>query len=149
MGYDLEPKNEDAGDFHMGAFSWSWMIIDVGVGLPFGMGRGTEPASYVIHIEDDFDPDKDQSPVLLCSNDGFFVSAEKAQEMALVAKWAVKYHRAHADVYDNCSDKEKARYIEYSVGVRKLYNLPVRKDFVDKMEKFSEWAPKSGGFYVW
>ncbi len=138
MGYDLKPRNKDLDWFGMGAFSWSWML-NAGVGLVLGQGRGIKPGEYR------YIPDKKgYSP---CSNDGFCVTSKQSKIMAHVARGLVSVEKGKSDEWERMTEEERKQIEEWNTRHR-MYNLPVRKDFIEKAEKFAEWAEKSGGFWI-
>lgn len=138
MSYDLKPRNKNSEWFRMGAFSWMWML-DAGVGLVLGEGKGIEPASYR------YIPDKKgASP---CDNDGYYVTSKDAKLMSIVARGLVSVEKGKVDEWKNYTP-EKQKNIEEWNTKHKIYNLPVREDFIEKAEKFAEWAEKSGGFWI-
>ena len=135
MGFDLHAKREDIEGFSMGAFSWSWML-DAGVGLPLGVGKGIEPASFVYD---------DRREGCVHYNDGAEVTEEEALQMAMVAEWVADYQDSLHDVWMQKPEAERQRMQD---DHSRLYNVPVRRDFVEKVRKFAEWAKTSGGFTV-
>jgi hypothetical protein len=138
MGYDLKPRNKIEG-FHMGAFSWGWML-NAGVGLAIGTGNAIEPASY------SYIPDKrGRSPQ---SNDGYYVSAKKAKLMSTIARGLVQVESFKNNEWDKLSPEKQKQMQEWNDKF-KIYNMPVRKDFIEKTEDFAEWAEKSGGFWIY
>jgi hypothetical protein len=136
MGYDLRPRNKNLESFHFGAFSWAWML-EAGVGWIIGTGRGYKPAQYIEKAR------KDGKSVN--TNDGAHVTAKEAKEMARFCRHLVRYQRMLSDFYGKESESERAEMER--IG-RALYNIPVRKDFVDMIDAFADWAEKSGGFWV-
>lgn len=136
MGYDLRPRN-NIGTFSMGSFSYSWMM-DEGVGLVVGYSKGLEPGSYLCEERPD--------GLDLMYNDGGKVTAKEAKEMAKMARLIVANQERLHKYFDKLSEEDKKRYQE---NKNKLYHLPVRKDFVEKVKNFADWAEKSGGFKVY
>jgi hypothetical protein len=139
MGYDLKPRKKAAGPFHMGAFSWSWML-NAGVGLPLGYGEGYKPAMYVYRLR----PDGGD----VSCNDGARVSAKEAKQMAMVARWIAEYQDILHGQFEQNTEEEKERMRRNNDSLQ-LYKFPVRRDFVEKARAFAEWAEKSGGFRVY
>lgn len=137
MGYDLRPRNSGVDTFSMGAFSYAWMM-DSPVGAVVGYCPGFEPGSYV-SIER---PDKCD----LMHNDGGKVSAKEAKEMAKVARLVAKQQDMLHELFDSLDEATQKKYRDNSL---KLYKLPVRKDFVQKLKDFADFAEKSGGFKVY
>ena len=137
MGYDLRPRNKGVDTFSMGAFSYGWMM-ETAVGLVVGYGPGLQPGSYVCYKrKDDCD--------LMC-NDGGRVSAKEAKEMAKMARLvAQQQDRLHFH-FEKLDEETQKNYQENKY---KLYQLPVRKDFIEKMRNFADFAEKSGGFRVY
>lgn len=137
MGFDLRAKRRDCEDWSTGAFSWSWMMME-GVGLPIGVYPGDGPCTFIFN----------ERPDGLCTqyNDGARVSAKEAKEMAKIAHLLVAKHRAMKNIWNKLSEQEQEQRRNCKVV---SYNIPVRDDFIDKMESFANWAVKSGGFRVW
>lgn len=137
MGYDLKPRNKTVDTFSMGAFSYSWMMQSA-VGMVVGYGEGLEPASYVSYRrKDDCD--------LMC-NDGGQVSAKEAKEMARIARLVAEQEDRLHFHFDKADQATKERYEKNEY---KLYRLPVRKDFIQKIRDFADFAEKSGGYKVY
>lgn len=136
MGMDLRPRNKAAGDFHWGAFGWSWMLAE-GVGLPVGHFPGLSPGEFIFLGRADGRS--------LGYNDGARVTAKEAKQMAMVSRWIVAKQRAMQDQFLARSEEERERMREDRF---KVYTLPVRTDWVDQLEAFADWAEKSGGFRV-
>lgn len=137
MGFDFRPRNKGVSTYCMGAFSYGWMM-DNGVGIVVGYGKGIEPGSYVFHSRKDGND--------LMYNDGGQVTAKEAKEMAKVALRLVDYQDMLHEQFEKLDDKTKELYLK---NEHKYYNLPVRRDFVEKVRAFAEFAQKSGGFKVY
>lgn len=137
MGYDLRPRNSGVDTFCMGAFSYAWMM-DTAVGMVVGYGPGLEPGSYVSYER------KDKCDLM--HNDGGRISAKEAKEMAKMARLVAAQQDLLHYHFDRLDEATKNRYRENN---SKLYKLPVRKDFVQKLKDFADFAEKSGGFRVY
>lgn len=133
MGYNLHPNNLDAGEHYMGSFFWSW-LLDAGVGLAINCGPALKPWRYYYKY------DASGGAKAPKENDGYEVSDEDAKLMGRLAESIVWLERERRKEF-NEMPKERQTECE------KLPS-PVRDDFVDKAEKFAEWAPKSGGFSI-
>ena len=136
MGFDLRARRKDADDFSMGAFSWAWML-DNGVGLPVGYGPGFAPAQFVYRTRPD--------GKCIGYNDGARVTAAEAKDMAKVARWLADYQD---DLYAQWMKEPEESRKRMEDSPSRLYKLPVRRDFVEKVRAFADWAEKSGGFSV-
>jgi len=136
MGYDLRPRNKKVDGFSMGAFSWSWMLEN-GVGLPVGYGPGFAPAQFIYRARPD--------GLCIGYNDGARVTAAEAKEMAKVARWVADYQD---DLYAQWMKEPEESRQRMQDNTNRLYKCPVRRDFVEKVRAFAEWAEKSGGFTV-
>ena len=136
MGYDLRPRNKAAGEFQMGAFSWSWML-DNGVGLPVGYGPGFSVGQFCCR----------KRPDGLCIgyNDGARVTAAEAKDMAKVARWLADYQDDLHALWMKEPEDSRTRMQDSNRG---LYKGPVRRDFVETVRAFAGWAERSGGFRV-
>lgn len=136
MGYDLRPRNKAAGEFHMGAFSWCWMLEN-GVGLPLGYGPGFAPGQFIFRERPD--------GKCVGYNEGALVTAAEAKNMAKVALWLADYQDDFYAEWMKEPEESRAR-MQHNSG--RLYKLPVRRDFVAKVRAFAAWAEASGGFRV-
>lgn len=135
MGFDLRPRNKSAGIHSMGAFSWSWML-DAGVGLPVGYGPGSSPGSFVYRDRPD--------GRCVGYNDRARVTAAEAKQMAQVARWVADYQDDLYATFMKEPEENRKRMSDSHI-----YKLPVRRDFVEKVRAFADWAEKSGGFRVY
>jgi len=140
MGFDLVSRNKKLNSFYMGSFSWSWML-DAGVGLVLGAGRGVEPATC-IWLPDN----KGRSPYY---NDGFRVTAAQARAMALAARGLVAVKESINDTWASLDAITADKYKRADVLGLSLYQQPVRDDFIEKAQAFADWAEQSQGFAVW
>lgn len=136
MGFDLYARNKKAGSFSMGAFSWSWML-EQGVGLVVGHGKGIEPASFIYAGRPD--------GLSLGYNDGARVSAKEAKQMAFIAKLIADHQDRMHNEWEKLTEARQKQILDDRYGT---YNVPVRKDFVDKTRAFAAFAEVSGGFRV-
>jgi hypothetical protein len=136
MGYDLRPRNKKVDGFSMGAFSWSWMLEN-GVGLPVGYGPGFAPAQFIYRIRPD--------GLCIGYNDGARVTAAEAKEMAKVARWVADYQD---QLYALWMKEPEERRQRMQDDPNRIYKCPVRRDFVEKVRAFADFAEKSGGFTV-
>lgn len=136
MGYDLVARRKDSEDFYMGAFSFPTML-DLGVGLVINTGAGVESFRYY------YIPDKKgNSPQ---SNDGYYVTSKQAKMMSFLVYKVVWLQRERTKEWREFSEQEQKFYSEEL----KLSGIPIREDFIDKIEKFADWAKDSGGFWIW
>ena len=138
MGYDLKPRNKELEWYSMGIFSWSWML-NKGVGLVIGTGYAIKPAQYS-YIADK----RGASPQ---SNDGYYVTSKQAKIMAVVARGLVSVEKFKVQQWNEYTPEIQKQMQDWN-DKHKLYNMPVREDFINKVENFAEWAEKSGGFWI-
>lgn len=137
MGYDLRARNKGVATFSIGAFSWPWMLEN-GVGLPICHGRGVTPASFVYKTRPD--------GKCVAYNDGARVTAKEAKQMAQIARWVADYQYTLHELWMQQTEEERGHQANNN---HRLYNVPVRRDWVDKLRAFADFAEKSGGFRVW
>jgi hypothetical protein len=137
VSFNLRPRNKAMPDFSFGAFGWSW-LLEAGAGFPVGHFKGIEPASFLYLGR--------QDGRCLGYNDGAKVSASEAREMAKLTRWIVLYQRTLHHHFEQRSEEDRAHMLDNG---QRLYNTPVRKDWLDHFERFADWAEKSGGFRVW
>lgn len=75
MGYDLMPKNKDAGSPRGMAFTWPMILNETGACYLFGYGDNTaNPGFYVYNGS--------RGPGSPVSNDGFKITPSEAKAMA-------------------------------------------------------------------
>ena len=151
MGYDLKANNEGVEGFHFGAFSWGWMLGE-GVGLIIGYGK-LDGAAYVYEPREvTYTTADGEAHTLMtdpCSNDGYPVDADEAMAMAHAAHGLVNVERAVARMHAELPPEEQARREALPLLDRNKPRMPVREDFIERVERFAEWAEKSGGFRVY
>lgn len=122
MSYDLKPIKRGVEQFTFGAFSWPVLIEACGYLFPcVSIG-----AKYC--YQPGLDQRIEKGPLLI-TNDGMKITAAEAKIMARIARNYVAIQRGLPD------DSDAPRKI--------------RTDFVDRFEKFADWAERSGGFRIW
>lgn len=136
MGFDFTPKNKQAGDFQMGAFSWPW-LLDAGVGLIVHIGPGPRVSQFIY---------KERQGSCIRHNDGVSVTAKEAKLMAIIAARVADYQDMLREQFETLTEDEKRD--ANTPKWRYLYVHPVREDFVKKAREFAKWAAESGGFRV-
>lgn len=137
MSFDLRPRNKAMGDFEAGGFFWPWML-EAGVGLPVGHGPAFSPGQFIYRRR----PDGKS----LGYNDGARVTSAEAKQMAMLARWVADHQDMLDAEWEKLPEAERTRMAENRTG---LYKKPVRRDWVEHMRAFAEWAEKSGGFRVY
>lgn len=140
MGYDFSPRHEDAGRFHMGAFLWPHLLEQCGayficIQQPYGAKW------FFISGVDERMPEGDKYPRLI-SNDGFPVTEEEAKVLARIA-------RNYATIQRNLEDQPEDDNSFLKPVALQNWPRKIREDWVDQLEKFADWAEKSGGFEIW
>lgn len=155
MGYDLSPKNEEAGSFHFGAFSFPMLLEACGFLFPCIHDGGRW---YCVFGTDERMPKGDRYPRIL-SNDGFEVTDEEARIMARIALNFVAVQRSLPTENETEDIRSKSSFDRNDVlkaierGIlgssEEKWPVKIREDFTDNFEKFAVWAVKSGGFAIW
>lgn len=139
MSYDLYPRKKEVDPVRYGVFMWPFILLEIGVGLVIGAGNSIRPASYR-YIADK----RGASPM---SNDGYYVSQKNAKLMAAVARgWSV-VERGKRSEWEALSEEDQKRMEEWNKEF-KTYDLPAHSETIEKVEKFAEFAIKSGGFRI-
>lgn len=136
MGYNLIPRNKKIKRLSIDAFSWS-IMLDMGMGLVISTGSAMKHATY------SYIPDKKgRSPK---SNDGFYVTSDKAKAMSMVAIGLINVNRFVLNEWNELSEEDKIRYEK-----NEFYKKPkiTSEDFFNLLERFSEFAKNSQGFYI-
>lgn len=131
MGYDLIPRNKKLEDFHFGAFSWSWFLLNEAAGLVLGYSEGHTKSAYIYNT-------KKRGGDLMC-NDGARVTASESR---MLAQCAASIVMKYTEVNIKNADKTEHDFRNYG------YTRPVRQDFIDKLKEFHDWALQSRGFKV-
>lgn len=121
MSFDFTPKIKSAGDFTLGAFSWPVLLEAFGYLFPCVNGKG----QYCC------DGDKKEW-IQIGTNDGFAINATDAKLMARCARNFVAIQRGLPEGQEDYK-----------------WPMKIRTDFIDKFEKFADWAEKSGGFKIY
>ena len=124
MGYDMRPRNKELGDFHFDIFSWPELLSQCCFIWPF-FHNGFK-WYYVDGVDERF-KFEDQYPLII-TNDGFYVTADEAHIMARMTRNFVVIQRSIKDEDE--------------------WPKSIREDFVDRYEKFADWAEKSRGFWI-
>lgn len=154
MGYDLKANNSEQGWFKAGAFSFPILLEACGYLFPCIQNGGKWYCAFGV---DERMPEGDTYPRLI-SNDGFKVTAEEARIMARIARNFVAIQRTLPDENETDDARSKSEFTREDVAkllVQKMHGgqehwpVKIRADFVDKFEKFAEWADKSEGFAIW
>jgi hypothetical protein len=154
MGYDFTAKNEEAGDFHLGAFSWPVLLEQFGTMFPL-LHSGAR--YYMVQgVDERFNS---TYPGIL-DNDGFEVTDEEARMMARMTRNYVAIQRSLPE------ENQSQSFVNKGVVTRdelmetlmhtmsggpppsEAWPVKIREDFTDKFEQFADWAEKSGGFEV-
>lgn len=124
----------------MGAFCWHWML-EAGVGLPLGYGKGIKPSQFV------YRPRKDG--LCIGYNDGAIITAKEARTMAKVARWVSDYHQLLWEIWEKMPAKERENITQKTDAGASYYLIPIRKDFIERAKEFADWAEKSKGFRIY
>lgn len=136
MGYDLMPKNKDAGSPRGMAFTWPMILNETGACYLFGYGDNTaNPGFYVYNGSR-----RPGSPV---SNDGFKVTPSEAKAMAKLFRGYVFVKRAIREEWEKKTEEEKE--ILLSVNKRAA---PPGEEFINKVEGLIDFCEQSGGFRI-
>lgn len=149
MGFDFRSRRKGVDGFHLGAFSWPWMLAQ-GVGLPIGYTRGIVPGTHLYQGRHATGRVGGEPSVFSTSpiyNDGYPVSAKEAKQMAQLARWTADTEDSVWEEYDRLSDADKTA-VDTQPYSSSTYRRPVRRDFIGKLRNFAEWAEKSGGFTI-
>lgn len=141
MGYDLHPKNKNVEALSIGAFSWPIFLQETGMGYVLGYGAGRSPGTYVYSTGNNGSP---------ASNNGYKVSATEAKMMARIARGFISVQRFINKEWEAMPEDERKRGQEMKShdGVNPLYKTGWHEDQLKKIEKFAEFAEKSGGFRI-
>jgi hypothetical protein len=159
MPYDLTPVNREAGAFRFGAFSF--VVLLEACGYLFTCVHG--PAQWFCVWEADermngAHPDGSKDPYPAILGGGFDVSDEEARIMARMARNFAAVQRKLPEENRAQDLRSKPRFDRADVlhlltkamagGQAGPWPTKVRDDFTARIERFAEWAPRSGGFHV-
>lgn len=135
MGYDFAPTNDIEG-FYLGAFSWP-ILAENCFGSYFTCIHKGARWFFVKGVDERMG---DEYPLLI-SNDNFPVTAE---ESLVIARMVRNYVAMQRSLSDDQFEEEKMDTPDYA----RIWPFKMRTDFVDKFEKFADWAERSGGFTI-
>lgn len=159
MGYILKPKKKSAGDFEFGAFSFP-VLLEVTNHLFACIHHGGKwYCDFAADPRMVIDSEKpNEYPKIL--SDGFEVTHEEAVIMARMAKNWVAIQRSLPESHENANKAIQNGVFKRddlmdilssaisNCSIEPEWPRKIRTDFVDKIEKFTEWAPKTGGFVI-
>ena len=138
MSFLFTPKNSDAGEFNIGAFTWP-VMLERGLGLVLGYGKGFRPGTFIYITR----PDN----LCVAYNDGAEVTADESKELSKVARWIARIERARLNQWNEIPDEEKKR-MQDAPHSTFIYDFPLKEQIVSIFEKFADWSEKSGGFTI-
>ena len=136
MGYDFKPRHKEVGGFHLGAFSFGWMM-DGGPGLIIGYDEGVEAGTYV------FIADKQGRDLM--SNDGFYIYSKECKLIAKLLRAKMKVVEFRNKEFASLEQWKKDFIKEHRPH---MYG-EVREDFIEKAYRFADWLEICGGCGVW
>ncbi|MCD8177284.1 MAG: hypothetical protein LUE98_07625 [Tannerellaceae bacterium] len=136
MGYDLIPKNTQAGSLHGMIFTWPVILNETGACYLFGYGENTARPGFYIY-------NGSRGPGSPVSNDGFRVTAAESKIIARLFRGYVFVKRAIRKDWDKMSESEQNSLL--SINKRAA---PPSSEFIDKVESLIEFCEKSGGFII-
>lgn len=142
MTMDLEPVNP-IEPYHSGSFSWGWMV-ERGVLLPLGCHAPAPGSARVFYEERD-----GRCPVY---NDGFVVTEIEARAIAWCAYGVALVERGKWAFWENLPPEERARREAQTLPLLRRDPddwMPIRKDFIERVEEFAWFAHASGGFRIY
>jgi hypothetical protein len=113
MSYDFSPRNKEIESFHMGAFGFPILLKYCGRAI--GYCEGIKPGTYY------YAPDKKgRSP---CDNDGYYVSAKDAKELAKRIREFLASNKVLRKEWDGY-DEQTQKWMKDE----KIYNIPILND---------------------
>lgn len=139
MGYDLIPIKKSVEEITMGTLTWPLILQETGMGYVLGYGTAMKPCTYV------YNQGNDGSPV---SNDGFKVTSAEAKAMAMVARGFVSVQRYVNKEWEAIPESDVETYKNSSTGFGPTYRGTWHEDRLKQIERFAEFAEKSGGFKI-
>jgi hypothetical protein len=144
MGLHFAPRNYKEGVFYAGTASFGW-FLEQGAGMAIGYIR-TVDHQWLIH-----DKHKRNARKSFFGGEHFWVSASEARQLGISAELVVGAQERIVALVDAMpvEDRDLIRCTRGSELPERLkpYRV-IRPDFLEKLTRFSEWAPKSGGFTV-
>jgi hypothetical protein len=140
MSFDLMPIKKDLEEISFGAFTWPVMLDETGMGYVLGCGPGRSVGQYV------FVPDKNGASPR--TNDGYKVSAAEARMMAVIARGYVSVKRFINKEWDALLPHERKGQEQAKYNGRPLYQPYTSEEFLKRLERFADFAEKSGGFKI-
>jgi hypothetical protein len=152
MGYDLTPRDESAGPFRFGAYTWP--IVLEACGYLWPMAYRT-PRWYCAFDADPRFQGLDYPPPL--GNWGFEVTTIEALIIARVARNFVAVQRSLPEANRSrgalCRElataEDLTRFVAMGGDVPPgPWPVKIRDDLTDHIEAFAAWAEASGGFRI-
>lgn len=132
----LKPNKKRVEPFKVdGLLMWRIILVDDGIGLPIGIGKGFTPMASVYP--------KGESSALF---PGGVVTASQSIELAKMAAWTAYVQEGRAENY--AALDEGTKEIADSAIKRRRTEKPWPQAKVDYYLRLSDWFFASGGFRV-
>lgn len=136
MGYDLMPKNKEAGSPRGMIFMWPQILNETGACYLLGYGDNTaSPGMYVYNGS--------RGPGSPVSNDGFKVTHSEAKIMAKLFRGYVFVKKSIQEEWDKKTEEEKNLILSFNKKA-----APPCAEFLEKIESLADFCEKSGGFRI-
>lgn len=136
MGYNLIPKNKEAGSPSGMIFSWPLILNMTGACYIFGYGENTiNPGFYVY--------DGNRGPGSPVSNDGFKVSCTEAKMMAKIFRGYVQVKRSILKDWNKLTEEQQRFKLSLTTT-----SEPPGEVFLDQIESLADFCEKSKGFRI-
>ena len=136
MGYDFKPRNKEVESFHLGGFSFPWMMKG-GAGLVIGLDEGVMAGTYV------YIPDKQGRDPM--SNEGFYMKSKECKLIAFLLREKMRVIEFRNKEFASFEQWRKDYLKEY----RPHMHGEIRDDFIEKAYKFADWLEICGGCGIW
>ena len=140
MGYNLKPINKKEPEIVMGAFIWTIILEETGMGYVLGYGKGIDPGTYIYQQGNKGSP---------ASNDGYKVSSKEAKMMAIVARGYISVQEFVNKQWSELPEEKRAWKKESLEKGENYYRREVGVEFLDKIKQFCDFAEKSKGFRIY
>lgn len=141
MSFDLIARNKKCKPISFGLIGWMVMLEETGMGYVVGYGKGLCPGTNVYRGNENTG-----SPM---SNDDYYVSADQARAMAMVAKGFASVQRFVNKEWESYPEDQRERMKEATLpSGAPMYRTIWHEDRIKLLDKFADFAERSQGFII-
>jgi len=143
--YQLVPRKKNLPSFAIQDYFYIKMF-ELGVGFPIAAGSGLQRGSLAYAHDN-----ANRNPF---QHEGYYITQSQSQAMALVAEGIRILRYGMKEQWDHFTDQEKGKITSDWIDVPYLWrgliilNESLQNEFLNLLQRFYDFAMKSGGFWI-